>query len=780
MEILFAGGASEVGASCSLLLVGGHTLLIDGGMRPAARDGQSRLPDISLLEQYPPEALIITHAHIDHTGALPLIASLYPSMPIYATESTRVLTEILLRDSVRIMEQEGLKPDGETPLYSLDQVDALLVRMQPIGFGQPFLPLPEVSNLLVRYLPAGHILGAAMIFLESPEGTLLHTGDISVTDQRTIKGLDVSSLPHADIMICEGTYGNRAHGQRKEEERKLVEKIQGVVARGGRVLCPAFAVGRSQEVVLILKAYRASNQLSPVPIFLDGMVRSVCMAYQQQSHDLHPRLQHFLSNARRPLFADPTLHVLAVRQEQRPALISQRTPKIIISSSGMLTGGASPLYAADMALQEQDCILFTGYQDEESPGAALLKAQQGDWLRLGGHVVALNCEMARYNLSGHADGDQIVQVVTHVAPHHLILVHGSPESLGTLAQRFPKIAVSIPTVGSQISIVVSKKAPLSPIPVVKQQQEPEQFHANSVPVQEQESLTPPSIETVWQRAFNDGPTRPWTAVELGQAVYGAFYRPAFRPLVERALKDASPYFQQGRVGAQATYLPRTQEAIEQLLPLTQLVPGEIVAVQGQQGQPQIALVLSPPQEGSVFCVADQWKPALRPMNVIKLVPGIVYPDLVKTSVEEARQYLQNWRGKLEEVWVDLIAWWEHCQGTPFSYQDLCQVVSSDNERLAWGIELLARGNMLFRREGIHWMPLDAQKIFQDRGLAHHLDLVHAGANARIVVNEQRGTLTGRQNWRFFEVQWEEGVHAGELAQVRGAHIQRAFEHDREK
>src|SRR5204862_3695897 len=131
---------------CTLLEVAGHHILIDGGIRPAAREGQSRLPDLALLDPTPPEALIITHAHIDHTGALPLIASLYPHIPIYATESTRVLTEILLRDSVKIMQQEGLKPDGETPLYSAEQVDLLLARIRPVGCHQPYARIPSLPE----------------------------------------------------------------------------------------------------------------------------------------------------------------------------------------------------------------------------------------------------------------------------------------------------------------------------------------------------------------------------------------------------------------------------------------------------------------------------------------------------------------------------------------------------------------------------------------------------------------------------------------------------------
>src|SRR5258708_1387021 len=177
MQLTFLGGAAEVGASSTLLEVGGHRLLIDGGMRPAAREGQPRMPDLAPLDAAPPEAIVITHAHIDHTRALPLMASLFPHIPIYATESTRLLTEILLRDSVRIMEAEHCRPDGEIPLYTAEQVSRFLARITPVNFQQPFSPIPAAPALIMRFLPAGHILGAAMLLLETPEGRLLHTGD---------------------------------------------------------------------------------------------------------------------------------------------------------------------------------------------------------------------------------------------------------------------------------------------------------------------------------------------------------------------------------------------------------------------------------------------------------------------------------------------------------------------------------------------------------------------------------------------------------------------------
>ncbi len=772
MELTFLGGASEVGASCTLMHIVGHRLLIDGGMRPAAREGQSRLPDLTLLETAPPEALLITHAHIDHTGALPLIASLYPHIPIYATESTRVLTEILLRDSVKIMEQEGLKPDGETPLYSAEQVDLLLARIRPVGFHQPFAPIPSAPEVTVQYLPAGHILGAAMLYFETPEGTLLHTGDISVTDQRTIKGLDIQKLLQADLMICEGTYGSRSHTNRKEEERKLAETVQAVLARGGRVLLPAFAVGRSQEIVLILKSYRASGYVSPVPIYLDGMVRSMCTAYQMQSHDLHPSLQRYLTNARRPLFADPDLHIFAVRSFERTMLTQRKDPMIVISSSGMLTGGASPLYAATMAAREQDAIIFSGYQDEESPGAALLKAQQGETVRVGDQRFSLTCQVARYNLSGHADGEQIVHAVTKVAPKRLILVHGDTLALEALAQRFPKIPVDIPVVGTTLSLQALTRSKTT-----TQTQQISQGRRPPAPtgVAPARSIdeTPPTIEDLWKVACEKGPTRPWTSVELGQHYYGSAYHPGLRPQVEQVLKSAAAYFKQGRVGAQPTYLPRPSDHVEQLRPVAMVTPGEIVLVQGGKAQPQIALVLSAPQDGAVSLVADQWKGATRPMNVIQLLPGIHRADLLTAAPEEAKHHLQTWRKQVEGEWIDLLAWWHRCQGRPFTFASLCESQTSDDQRLAWGLELLVHGEGLFRRDGTRWTPLDEQRVRTNAGFVHHLALLLAGAGAGVQYGEKHGVLTGRSNWRLFEVRWGEDEQSGERTGIRGAALRLA-------
>jgi hypothetical protein len=158
------------------------------------------------------------------------------------------------------------------------------------------------------------------------------------------------------------------------------------------------------------------------------------------------------------------------------------------------------------------------------------------------------------------------------------------------------------------------------------------------------------------------------------------------------------------------------------------------------------------------------------MNLIQLMPGIRREDLLAIAIEEARRQMQAWRRTLDEEWVDLFAWWKQCGGMPFTFASLCDTLPSDNTRLAWGIELLSHGDALFRREGSTWTPLDAPRVLANEGFAHHLKLLEKGTGISVDINGRRGTLTGRSNWRLFEVRWEEGEEAGELARVRGGHI----------
>ncbi len=562
VEYLPLGGAGEVGASCGLLRIGDRRVLIDAGMRPSARAGQDRLPALDRLTAEPPEAILVTHAHIDHTGALPLASEMFPTAPIYCTETTLLLTRLLLADSVRIMEAEHLAQEGETPLYTAEVVERTLARVRPVEWAQPITPLDDPA-ITVHFLHAGHIAGAAMLLIDTPAGRVLHLGDYSVTAQRTLHGLDVLGLPPADAVITEGTYGDAIHANRKEQERALVATVArvGVVGRGGRALLPAFAVGRAQEVTLILRAARSTGELPPVPIHLDGMVRGVCDLYQAQVHDLNPRLQNYVRNARRPLFADPSLAVYAVTAGRRRQLLNDLGAAVVISSSGMMTGGPAPLYARALAADEKSAIVFSGYQDDESPGAALLRARQGTTVALGKEEVTLSCAVERYSLSAHADAGQIEVAVARSQPRVTVLVHGEPDTLRALAKRVARHHPHVAVNGEAITLIDApawatssalSTRPTTAAPRGEGARPPSPGgRTPGDPHGADDAVSPADLAAVHHAALvTGGPHRPWTTVELARLATGARYTPAIRVQVQGLLDADVAYFAQapGRAG----------------------------------------------------------------------------------------------------------------------------------------------------------------------------------------------------------------------------------------
>ena len=254
--------------------------------------------------------------------------------------------------------------ESEIPLYTEYQVDSLLQSMAPVKYHQPI----QVGEIEIRWLPASHILGAAMILMKTPAGTILFTGDYSVAAQRTVPALGRPEF-QADLVISESTYGERLHEDRNAAEERLLGQVGEVVNRGGRVLIPAFAVGRAQEVLLILKQALRSGILPNTPVFVDGMVRAVCDVYRSHAPFVSRSLAHEIRRTPHAFYTDSIQPV--TRREDR-ARVLDTSPCIIVASSGMLSGGPSAGYCLELAKNPNDAILLTGYQDEESPGRALL------------------------------------------------------------------------------------------------------------------------------------------------------------------------------------------------------------------------------------------------------------------------------------------------------------------------------------------------------------------------------------------------------------------------
>lgn len=452
MKLTFLGGADEVGASCTFIEIAGKKILVDVGIRISPKTSRGiqndQLPDLQpITAAGGPDYILVTHAHTDHTGALPLVMEQYPYTPVLMTRPSEALVRVLQKDALKIM--LGREAEGELPLFDEVSVNRLLDAIQLVEFNQA---VKLAEGLQVTYHVAGHIAGAAMLVFESSEGTLVMSGDVSKSPQRTVKSVEVPKIK-ADALVLESTYGGRLHANRDAEEKRLIQNLKRITERGGKVLIPAFALGRSQELVQIIHAF--SDQID-VPVFVDGMVRTVCDAYARFA-DLLPKNTVKAAGDEHLFFRG---NVKPIRNPgHREEVARHDSPLIVIASSGMLTGGASVAYAKQFAKDERNAILLTGYQDEESPGRFLQRVmrqrQAGTTptLNLAGERVSVRCEIDTYSLSAHADESELINVALAFNPEEIMLVHGDEGARHSLATglRQRQIITTTPRIGTERS-----------------------------------------------------------------------------------------------------------------------------------------------------------------------------------------------------------------------------------------------------------------------------------------------------------------------------------------
>lgn len=424
MNLHFSGGAMEIGGSCIYVQIAGKKILLDCGIRQSA--SKDPIPDFrTIQEQGGVDAMIISHAHMDHIGTLPIISKAYPQARIYMTAMTADLTRVLLYDSLKIMNYK----EDEIPHYSQQDVLDMLGRVFPVGFQTPF---PLFEEVTLTFYPAGHIAGAACVYLVTEEGSLFYSGDFSAFAQRTIEGIRIPKL-RPDVSIVETTYGNRLHANRMVEEKRLVELVRTCILEKKKILIPAFALGRAQEVLLILRAAIQNQEIPPVPVYVDGMVRDINTMYTRNPTYLKNALGKRILKGNEPFYTKEIQPVL--QTQNRNDLLSGPDPVILLSSSGMLTGGPSAQYASRMASMENACIIITGYQDEESPGRQLLNLlehPQEQTLTVNGSTVAVKCRIEQVGLSAHGDKSEIMALLERLSSRHVFLVHGNRDAMEEL------------------------------------------------------------------------------------------------------------------------------------------------------------------------------------------------------------------------------------------------------------------------------------------------------------------------------------------------------------
>jgi Cft2 family RNA processing exonuclease len=445
MQVVFVGGASSVGASCLAIQLAEQWIVVDAGVRVDRKSDP--LPDLSLLEGKDIRAIFVTHAHADHIGALPLLHQAFPTAPIFASRGTSLLMEVMLADALKIMTRRAVE-EMELPLYPETLVAGMLTRVRPLPVGESFT-LPVLPGVTIFASRAGHIAGAVSLGFTAPDGSIVVSGDISSTPQRTVTGATPPTMDHCDLLVLESTYGARLHPNRQAEETRLAQAVANGLARGGHTLIPCFGLGRGQELLLVLQAAQEKGQIPEFPIYVDGLVRRVCSTYLLIPEALSPTLQRQIRKGFTPFTGR---NVTFVRDERERERILAGPPACILSSSGMLTGGPSVWYAARLATDANASILITGYQDEESPGKRLLDLaeKKENTLALGGTQVEVRCQVAKYSLSAHADGGELAAYAAALKPGRVALVHGDPEARAALKGLLTDTDVVLPMEGMSV------------------------------------------------------------------------------------------------------------------------------------------------------------------------------------------------------------------------------------------------------------------------------------------------------------------------------------------
>lgn len=309
----------------------------------------------------------------------------------------------------------------------------------------------------MTFYMAGHIIGAAGVYIQGKEGSVFYSGDFSSTPQQTIGGISIPKL-RPDVMIMESTYGDKLHSNRKAEEDRLVQIVKEVIERGGKILIPAFAVGRAQEVILVLKKAMSKSKIPTIPIYVDGMVKNICRIYKRNPNYLKKPLAKKVWKDKEIFYTEKIQPVNS--KEMRREILQRKGPCCIISSSGMMTGGPSLYYGEELIKDKKNHIAITGYQDEEAPGRHLLNfidatEQEEKFLQIGERKLPVHCSIGKYGLSAHGDKGEILGSIQKLSPRKLFLVHGNPEIIQTLAKQVQSSIrgrVYIPTNGEDYSI----------------------------------------------------------------------------------------------------------------------------------------------------------------------------------------------------------------------------------------------------------------------------------------------------------------------------------------
>ena len=437
--LTFLGAAGTVTGSKHLLDLGDHRVLIDCGLFQGLKELRLRNWAALPIDPKRIDAVILTHAHLDHCGYLPRLVGGGFRGRIFCTPGTRDLCTLVLPDSAHIQEEDARhanrhgysKHSPALPLYTELDAARTLTLLQPVGYDRP---VPVVPGLDVEFINAGHLLGSAYARVRLGDKTILFGGDLGRYGRPILP--DPSPIDEADVLLVESTYGDRLH-DKDDDGARLAAIVNDSVARGGKLIIPSFAIGRVEEVIYWLKHLEQTKRIPVLPVYIDSpMAAGALQFYTQRLNELDPDMKP----AERDLcaFCTARMTIIATPQESA-ALTASREPAIVIAASGMATGGRVLHHLMAGLPDPKNTVLFVGYQAAGTRGRTL--ADGAKQVKLLGQIVPVHARVERLDsMSAHADAAEIMRWLSNFKrpPAMTYLVHGEPVALAALAARIQR------------------------------------------------------------------------------------------------------------------------------------------------------------------------------------------------------------------------------------------------------------------------------------------------------------------------------------------------------
>jgi len=435
-SLTFLGAAGTVTGSKHLLDLGDHRVLVDCGLFQGLKELRLRNWAPFPFDASKIDAVVLTHAHLDHCGYLPRLVSQGFRGRIFCTPGTHDLCSIVLPDSAHLQEEEARqanrhrysKHDPALPLYTGMDAARALTQLQPVGYNRP---VPVVPGVEVEFINAGHLLGSAYARLRIGDRTVLFGGDLGRYSRPVLP--DPVSVEQADVLLVESTYGDRLH-EADDDGGRLAAIINASVKRGGKLIIPSFAVGRVEEVLYWLKRLEEQKRIPVLPVYVDSpMAASALQFYRERIGELDPELNQNMRDV--CVFCTARMKIVET-VEQSKGITASREASIVIAASGMATGGRVLHHLAATLPDARNTVLFVGYQAAGTRGRSLCDGVKE--VKIHGQIVPVAATIERVDsMSAHADAGEIMRWLSGFSrpPTMTHLVHGEPVALRALAGR---------------------------------------------------------------------------------------------------------------------------------------------------------------------------------------------------------------------------------------------------------------------------------------------------------------------------------------------------------